>query len=268
MMAITGIVLLAKFVLSGFVGVKLLKIPAQGWLAPERLLAAFFLLADLLGGVVITTAYGVWSSMGRAGSPDWLVWTHALGLTLNAFGAAMIFLFTQRTFKPDSRLAAAVAWSAVCVMVLILLSRSVSEGYAIAIVPGALHWAGYGMRILALGWVSIAAFAYWIRMRKRLKLGLADPMLVNRFLLWGLWALGNLAIAFAEPFARIFYAWIAGDTRAAPTSITDVAGPIIQITLLLTSVFGSITTVVLFLTFFPTEAYRNRVMRGAAASGA
>ena len=43
-----------------------------------------------------------------------------------------------------------------------------------------------GLQVLALGWGAAEALLYWVRMRRRLRLGLADPVVTNRFLLWGL----------------------------------------------------------------------------------
>ena len=41
------------------------------------------------------------------------------------------------------------------------------------------------IQVIALGWGASEAFAYWARLRKRERLGLADPVLANRFLMWG-----------------------------------------------------------------------------------
>jgi len=267
MMVITGIVLLASFVIAGIVGIKLWRLGADDWLAPERMLAVYFLVSHLIGGVMMTIAYGAWSSMGRAESPDWLIWINGVGQHLLAIGFATILLFTQRTFHPGVRWAETLAWLAIGVLVLSLLGRLLWEGFAISISGGTFHWAAFAVRMLALCWAGVSACAYWVRMRKRMKLGLADPLLVNRFLLWGGWAIGNLIIALSEPAARLIYSWTAGDAAMTADHITGVAGPIIQITLSVTSVFGSLTTIALFLTFFPTEGYKRWVMRQTGPPG-
>ena len=99
-------------------------------------------------------------------------------------------------------------------------------------------------------------------MRRRLKLGLADPLVTNRFLLWGLWASGGCLTAMAEPIARLFYGWFTGADAAEAESIQVVGGSLITITLCITSLLMGTTSVILFFAFFPTKAYR-RYISGA-----
>ena len=37
-----------------------------------------------------------------------------------------------------------------------------------------------------VGWGSFESLRYWTRMKRRARLGLADPVVTNRFFLWGL----------------------------------------------------------------------------------
>ena len=43
-------------------------------------------------------------------------------------------------------------------------------------------------QIGVLLWGSLEALSYWRRMQKRTAIGLADPAVTNRFLLWGIGA--------------------------------------------------------------------------------
>lgn len=264
MQVVTAIALLLKFGVAGVVGARLLKLPGTG-LSPERCLAWFFIVADLIGGVLITVAYGIWAAQGRAESSGTINALHGLGQVALSFGYAMILLFTQRTFYPESAAARATVWSVIGVLVGSLLGRAFVEGFAISLAPGAFHWIGYGCRIAALVGVSVVALGYWMQMRRRAKLGLADPLVANRFLLWGLWAAGNLLAATSEPIARFLYGWLTGADAAAAQSIQQVGGAMITITLCLTSVLALFTTLLLFLAFFPTDGYRRWIAHRAGA---
>jgi hypothetical protein len=262
---VTGIVLLLKFCLAGIVGVRLLRLPSEGWFSPERCLGWFFLIADVAGGVLITIAYGIWSSQGVAESTGVVNQLHGFGQLALLFGYAMVMLFTQRTFFADSKAALAICWAAIAVMATSLLGRVFVEGFAIGLTPGAFHWMGYYGRFFALACACVTGFAYWMQMKRRVALGLADPMVTNRFLLWGLWAFGGLLMACSEPVARFFYSAMTGIDAAAAQSIQQVGGELITITLCITSVLASITCVLLFLAFFPTDTYKSWILRRATA---
>lgn len=253
--AIVAIVVLVNFVLAGVVGVRLLRMPSEGRFSPERLLGWYLTLGIVAGGLLVSAAYGIWSSQGRAESTGALTALHAAAQLFLAIGYACVIGFTWRTFHRD---AAWARWSFVALTSLLvasLVGRAGFEGFAIQVDPGAFHWLAYVVRIVGLVWMGGAAFYYWRQMRRRLALGLADPMVVNRFALWGLFAVGNVLSAVAEPMARVIYHLSVGDRASSAESITQVGGPIIETALVLTSVSVSFTVVVLFLTFFPTQAY-------------
>jgi len=265
MQIVTGIVLLLQFCLAGVVGVRLLRIPVGDRLSPERCLGWFFLVANLFGGVLITAAYGIWSSRGQAESSGFIDLLHAVGQLSISFGYAMVLLFTQRTFYPRAKWASIVSGSVIAVLVVSLLGRGLHEGFAISLEPGPFHWIGYYCRLFALLCAATASFAYWSQMKRRARLGLADPLVANRFLLWGLWAVGNVLMAFAEPVARSVYAWLTGADGASAQSIQQVGGSLITITLCVTSLFSLATTALLFLAFFPTDRYRSWIAARATS---
>jgi len=253
--AVVAIVIFINFVLAGVVGARLLRMPSEERLSPERLLGIYLVVGLLVGGLLVAVAYGAWSTQGEAESTGALTGLHAAGQVLMSVGYLCVIGFTWRTFH---RGAAWARWCAVALSVLLLVSlggRAFFEGFAISIDPGPYHWLAYVVRIAGLGWMGAMAFHYWRQMKKRLALGLADPMVVNRFALWGLFALGTILSALSEPIARVVYHLTAGDQLASADAITKVGGPIIEMALLLTSISGTVTVVALFLTFFPTKAY-------------
>jgi hypothetical protein len=112
-------------------------------------------------------------------------------------------------------------------------------------------------------WVSIEAFRYYALLRRRLRLGLADPVLTNRFLLWGIWAAAVFLNLSADPVARVAYAVSSGTSSGEV--VTEIAAPIVLVTISVTMALGAVSAVTLFLTFFATRSYR-RWIEGSSAS--
>jgi hypothetical protein len=128
--------------------------------------------------------------------------------------------------------------------------------------PG--HWIGWAGRTAAPLFIAIESFRWWGMLRRRLRLGLADPVVTDRFLLWGVWAACSTLNFVADLASRSFYWLVFGTIQPVPEYLAATVGPTIAITMAL----GCVSAVTLFLTFFPTRAYLRRVQaRGAAVTG-
>jgi hypothetical protein len=121
----------------------------------------------------------------------------ALAVICGNSGVACIFAFTRRVFRPE------VGWLRAALAVPFLGLVAGSAGMA------ASYWeardsldgmlaAGRGWSLLANNvanvafvWTAAESFRYWSLLRKRVPLGLADPLVANRFFLWGLFAAGT-----------------------------------------------------------------------------
>jgi hypothetical protein len=100
----------------------------------------------------------------------------------------------------------------------------------------------------------VESYRYYALMRRRLAIGLVEPLVANRFLLWGTGALGTALATWTAsiPFLlmgrpEVAVAWM----------------PAIQVT---TACFGVVTVAIYYLTFFPPAAYRRWVVGAAAAA--
>jgi hypothetical protein len=96
-------------------------------------------------------------------------------------------------------------------------------------------------------------------MRRRLRLGLADPLVANRFLLWG----GGSVCRFVM--------LVLG--AATPTLLLQHISPeiwptVVSITLILVAIAGLGVSVSYWLVFFPTRAYARLITRRHSAAGA
>jgi hypothetical protein len=93
---------------------------------------------------------------------------------------------------------------------------------------------------LALGWGAGEAFAYWGSLRRRARLGLADPVLVNRFLMW---AVSASAAALGT---------VIGVGASLATGEAMLALPAV---LASSSAFGFVAALGMWLAFAPPRAY-------------
>jgi len=85
---------------------------------------------------------------------------------------------------------------------------------------------------------------------------------VNRFLIWGIWSAANFVNLAADPVARVVYVTLAGTTSEL---VMEVIRPVMIGTMGVTMILGLVSAATLFLTFFPTTAYRRWVEARAEA---
>lgn len=106
----------------------------------------------------------------------------------SAFTVVALYVFTWRVFRPESRWAALLFAMGSALGLWAGAAMAATSFYDAAVTPGlAGPWIALSALSYAVcfGWAGIESLTYHARLRKRLRLGLADPLLVNRFLLWG-----------------------------------------------------------------------------------
>jgi hypothetical protein len=104
------------------------------------------------------------------------------------------------------------------------------------------------LQVSCLLWGSIEALRYWRMMRRRGRLGLADPVVTNRFFMWGVGA-GAAGVG----------------TAVGVTAQMLVGRPPLEIpwVTLSSSMHGLVAAVALSLAFLPTPAYRRFLLARA-----
>jgi len=236
---------LAFFVVALVVGLRLVGLAARTRQLPELLMGVGVLGIGPVGfgGIVAAMAMAP-SAPGTA---------RALGAAATiaiASGVAAKYVFNWRIYRPTSPVAAAA-----CVAGIAGVAAAVAlEGAATGFSP--LSWQGGGWHVLrsalqvgCLLWGASEALVYWGKMRRRARLGIADPLLANRFLLWGIGAgaagLGS-AIGVVAQLA----------TGRPPLEQTWVT--------MSSSLHGLVSASALWLAFVPPRAYREWLRGGAA----
>jgi len=105
---------------------------------------------------------------------------------------------------------------------------------------------------LAFGWMAVESLHYHGLLRRRLALGLADPVVVNRFFVWGAGAATTSILVLLLLGLYLQGITLMGDSLAASVLVT---------------LSGVVMAVVPWLTFAPPSAYLRFVQRRAERSG-
>ena len=183
--AYIGELLTAIFYLA--LGARLLKLASRTRQVPERLLGALFLFSS--------ASYFAYVSPMLLHEDS--LWTplNFLGRVLYLPVPALLAAFTREAFRPDSRWAAWLVWLSVILPVAGVGGSALVgdwEGYSLSN-PGFWgEWVGY---TFPFGWAGVEAFIQYANARRRREHGLSDPVVCNRYWLWGIYAVLTVIVS-------------------------------------------------------------------------
>jgi hypothetical protein len=231
---------IALIVLSGavgaWVGFRLLLLAKRTRKGPEFQVGTALISWSLLGQPLALCLGPLSGSMGSMGSEVlelcytgyWLSWV--IVYTGLAFFCRSVFDTGRSPLRAIlfglSWMPGAIAW---CVIVVL--------GTSAGPIPEAICNLTCAV---GFGWSGTEALLYWKKLRRRQTLGLADPVVTNRFLLWGCCSVATSPIAF-----WVFTLAIQGYGLGSGYAPAEVA----------TSIGGLLNTAVWFLTFVPPKWY-------------
>jgi hypothetical protein len=237
--AILGLVGFASFIAVSFlVGVRLLALARRTRQLPELAIGANFVVAGAIGYSLLLAAESLHLFAKRFEGLGSFA-----GVTGISVGAALVALFSRRVFRPKSRaavalLAALVGWLAAGVWgswILHVAGQGAGAGAWLG------HWAPNLGILAAYGWSSFEPLRYHALMRRRVRIGIADPLVANRFLLWGLGTLSVSAVTALHLVAQMLGAF------ELPPSLVGVVSALVLV-----------AAIAEWLAFFPPPAYRRR----------
>lgn len=238
---------LAFFVVSLLVGVRLVRLAARTRRLPELLMGIGVLGIGPVGFGGIVVASGL-----AHDAPALSRLVAGAASAAVALGVAAKFLFNWRIYRPSSRLVALVSLVGVVAAAGTLAAENIATGFDTAAWRGpGWHVARSVLQVGCLLWGAGEALLYWRRMRRRVALGLADPLVADRFLLWGIGA-GAAGLGSAIGTAVLL---VSGRAPLEQTWVT-----------MSSSLHGLVAAAALWLAFLPPAAYRRRVR--ARATGA
>jgi hypothetical protein len=240
-----GIGFLAFFVASSVVGVRLLLLWRQTRELPELLIGLGVLGIGPVGFGFITVG-----ELCVAGAPGLARILIGTGLAAMSVGAGAKYLFNWRVYHPHSGAIRALVAIACLSLGVCFVWEYLTTEFRTLVRPGSSYFLRIGLQVGCLLWGSSEALRYWERMRRRVRLQLADPVVANRFLLWGFGAgaagFGSLVGGFAQ--------WW---TQLPPTEMPMV--------LLSSSLHGLAAAVAMWLAFVPSARYTRWIRSRAAA---
>jgi hypothetical protein len=189
--ALLGVAMLLFVGVCSAVGVRLLWLAKAGGGRPALLCGNGFCLIAILGFPL-----GVLSGQGLASVAQVHLPLVAISLLANLLGIACFFVFTVSVFRPTALWAHTLAGAAIACTAM----AAVAIVGALVVAPGsassfAATW-GWSVTfqaacVLCFGWMGIEALAEWWKSRRRLALGLSEPAVAHRLLMWGLFGIST-----------------------------------------------------------------------------
>jgi hypothetical protein len=237
---------LAFVLASLLLGVRLLLLARRTRELPEMCIGLAMLLMGGLGYPLIMTA----RMAVRLAGPT-RVGVMAFAVVLMGVGILAVGVFTWQVFRPAERWPLWALAAAALSMLVCLLLQARDPGLEAA----AFHNQGLGFRLfllhsaLASGWGASESLLTGSRLRRRLRLGLADPVVTERVLLWGVASLASAIVSATSTTAGFL-----GINFAATTFGAAVTAPL-----------GLIAAGSMWLAFLPPSAYLRWVRERAAA---
>ncbi len=186
---------------------------------------------------------------------------NAIGHAFFAAGSVAMTTFTWRVFRP------AAAWARLLAALMILgilgsttllfLTGATSNEQSLAMAVT------NATRVAPMAWAFVESLRYFRAMRRRSALGLADPVVTNRFLLWSCWV-GGLALLPTLTLSLRLLGRLAaalGMSDAAAIAQSPLLGATLRAIFLAS---GLLAAVALSLSFSPPKRYLRLVQRRAA----
>jgi hypothetical protein len=220
-----------------FVGVRMLQITWRTGQFPEAAIGTHMLVLMLgygveFAGVEAATALGPRAEVLRG-----------LGNLCYAVAIFVSLLFAWRVFRPGSR---AAGWVVACCGAALVvgwtgeaLTSHFDFGRERFAAPW--FWIAFLPRLVCMAWAAGEALHEYGLARRRLRLGLSDAVVANRFLMWGLATLAELGI-----YAVVMISIL----RGVPSDFLTGTSALVV------SALGLSAAVTITLAFLPPRSYR------------
>jgi hypothetical protein len=169
------------FVLGSLVvGGRLLLLARRTRQLPEALIGLALFLLGGIGYPLLT----IWQALDAA--PRLQVAVCVAHAVLNLVGQSAQVFFAWLVFRRLETWAGALCAVYTATIVGLFVWQTVAPGWSEFVRTGAGPWRWLmGHILFSLGWMTIEPLLYYAKLRKRLALGLADPVTTDRLRLWG-----------------------------------------------------------------------------------
>jgi hypothetical protein len=248
MQALAGLCLLLFVVVSSVTGLRVLLLARRSRGVPELLMGSGMVSIAALG-YPASLAAGFGGSVGDLNLP-----LYAIGSFLTQLGVALIYAFTWQVFRPGAGWAKALVAAGSAIMLASLVGTAAAlAGAAPETLShiAARSWLGVAMVGYTSGflWTAVEGVVHYRSALRRVAFGLADPVVANRFLLWGVFGLMATGINFASALGN----WMGIDPSRSPVVLVPMG------------VLGAGASLAMSLAFFPPARYLAWLRGGAQA---
>lgn len=237
MTALLGVGVLVMIVADAIVGARLVGLWRHTGRLPELALGSAVLLVGALGYPLAIAAR---NDLG--GSPELDIRLLATSIALQNLGCACMALATLGTFRAGVVWARGLFTALAALLAGSWLVQLLTHDFASPAGQSFAYWVGFAGRVLPFLWSAAESWRYHGLLRRRLRLGLTDGAVADRFRLWALSATGVVGA-----FGIFGVALLAG---ADVATSAWVLAP--------TSLLGCISGVSLWLAFLPPAWYLRR----------
>lgn len=196
-------------------------------------------------------------------NPELASMVNTVGHIFFAAGAISMTVFTWRVFHPGRGPARAFGLATIAAIFSTTL-YTLALGYESTERSSAMIATNFA-RLIPTYWAFYESFRYWGAMRRRVKMGLADPIVANRFLLWAIWT-GAVSILPTTALSLRLLDMLIGAVGPAPL-LEDYSEPVFFLLRMVFLVFAPIAAVSLSLSFFPPDRYLDHIRKRAANWG-
>jgi hypothetical protein len=185
------------FVLASLaVSVHLLLLARRTRELPELLVGLNLALTGVLGYPIATYARVTSDASLQTG----LFVLHGV---MSIVGHGSVVLFNWRVFRADERWARSVAFGYVGLLLVLFAWQTAAPGWPAYGRSTAGPWRALPFGTLfVLGWAGVESLLYHAKLRRRLSLGLADPVTTDRLRLWSVSMLSAFAISLTSLVLR------------------------------------------------------------------
>jgi hypothetical protein len=224
------------------VGARLLLLARRTGERPELLIGMAFVTGGTAGYTLTVASIQLQDS-----TPELSRTLYYLGMLMLVSGAGCLYRFWQRVYHPGNAKAAALCYAAILAM-FVALAAQWATTTASSNLPES-NWYRFQL-FVQTGAYAINVFAngrFYRTLQRRVAIGLADPIVANRVMLW---AAGSAVVVVQYSYTIALVLMAAPGERAA-------ANPAII------SALGIAVSVLIVLAFFPPPVYRRFIAERA-----
>lgn len=250
MIAAGGIAMLLFIGTCSTVGVRILLLFLKTRGAAELYCGLGFLLIGLLGYPSLLASGVGRMTVGEANIP-----LHLFGMAATCSGIGFFYAFTAAAFRGKAPWTQSLTWASAsmvgtsffgtCYSLLTadpsMNSYEVVKTWSVVLqVP----------TIACFAWTAYEGFLQWGMARRRVAIGVGNPLIANRFLLWGSFGAATLLLTLLFSLAQLL-----GIVTSTHTALHTCA-----------ALLGSGASLAVYLSFFPPKRYEAFIRARAAAA--